>query len=889
MKNITLQKTMWSFLRLCIVIATITLSVSETIAQRNITVEEAFNVAKRGFFNQPDVDYYLCEDSTEKWTFFADPEPLKGWEHDCYIVTVPKVLNEGTILFYQKKARRLPPGGSLTPISVKDYYGTHANAKPLVASTNLSSEDISVANRTYAVILSGGVNINCNYERYWNDCSFIYQTLRKKYGVPKNNIKVIMSDGTNPNPDMRTTTGSTISSPLDLDFDGANDIQYAATYSNIQSVLNNLANTTNKDDHLFFYVIDHGGSIDEITNSYINLWGDEVLHDNELASMLTPFTNKLVNVNVVLGQCFSGGFIDDLTKVGCVVATASTGSEPSSGCASIPYDEFVYHWTSAINQKNHTGVNVFSDSDFNGRVTMQEAFTYARMRDTWEEEHPQYISTPTSVGEDLAFNNLPSSVDLYVRDNAEDTGKEPNLTTELFWKSPDIWIRNAADGIETHENPYYSADHTGAVIYVRVHNRGKEYYSGGQYLHVYWAKASSGFKVGTWKGRELYNNEYVTGNALTPVHIPAMGPGESRIVQSNWGMPPLAQGDEDHHFCITTNIMNQSFVDYSVPNPDYGFDTDGDNNIAQKNLTILYRTDATKEATIYVRNINSGSSNYTIELVPESDSDLALFDYAQVTMTLSSPIYNAWVRGGQQSSNITLNPTNHLVLGMASPNSKIMNVNLNNAEFEKVKLSFDFHTGLIGFRTFTYDLIQRDENGNIIGGETFLIEAPFKEVDFPIIISPTDLGNGNVELQSNLNEEENTIKWKNSTGTEIGNNSSVIVTPTVQNKEFSVTVYTNDGCIATESIELDVTNGIKSITPSVAVENYIDVELYHETTSSSSYIIVSSATQNATVLNTTFPIGTKNITIDTSSLSSGIYILTYVVDGQVIDSRRFNK
>lgn len=39
-----------------------------------------------------------------------------------------------------------------------------------------------------------------------------------------------------------------------------------------------------------------------------------------------------------------------------------------------------------------------------------------------------YSSIPKSVGEDLAFNNIPLDVDLYMRDNIEDTGKEPNLT-----------------------------------------------------------------------------------------------------------------------------------------------------------------------------------------------------------------------------------------------------------------------------------------------------------------------------------------------------------------------------------------------------------------------------------------------------------------------------
>ena len=51
---------------------------------------------------------------------------------------------------------------------------------------------------------------------------------------------------------------------------------------------------------------------------------------------LEPFTSKFVNVNVVLGQCFSGGFNDNLKKVGCVVASASTGSESSFACSDIP-------------------------------------------------------------------------------------------------------------------------------------------------------------------------------------------------------------------------------------------------------------------------------------------------------------------------------------------------------------------------------------------------------------------------------------------------------------------------------------------------------------------------------------------------------------------------
>ena len=481
------KKIKFLFLLLCCLIN------SPAIAQqmRDVSRQEALSIVKM-CFNEQDVDYYLCDDpvlnvmsegeklsflQSNEWIFFVDAEPMKGWEHDCYIVSIAKKIGK-----YQSPASlstkfRLPPMGNFSPLEVKNRYGVRAFQKPYVKKATLTNEVKSAAGRTYAVILSGGHNKYSNYERYWNDCSFVYQTLVNKYGVPKNNIAVVMSDGTNPAEDMRLTTGGYKSSPLDLDNDGRPDIQYAATHANVKNVLSNFSQRIEKDDHLFFYVIDHGGTRDENNQSYICLWNGEKLHDYELADWFRPFNDKQVYVNAVLGQCFSGGFVEELTNVGCVVATASESDKSSYGCYDIPYDEFVYHWTSAINGKDAYGKLVASDVDNNNRVTMDEAFRYAKLKDR-APEHPLYKSNPISVGEDLAFNNLPEAVDLYIKDNDEDTGKEPNLTTEIFWNSPDIWVRNQKDTIKIHENPYYSDNHMACLVHVRVHNRGKKDFNG---------------------------------------------------------------------------------------------------------------------------------------------------------------------------------------------------------------------------------------------------------------------------------------------------------------------------------------------------------------------------------------------------------------------------
>lgn len=69
-----------------------------------VSKERALSVVQSLFHGQ-DVDFYLCEDAvlnvrsrgenftfsqSDTWTFFVDAEPLKGWEHDYYLVSVAK-------------------------------------------------------------------------------------------------------------------------------------------------------------------------------------------------------------------------------------------------------------------------------------------------------------------------------------------------------------------------------------------------------------------------------------------------------------------------------------------------------------------------------------------------------------------------------------------------------------------------------------------------------------------------------------------------------------------------------------------------------------------------------------------------------------------------------
>lgn len=858
---------------------------------RNVTVEEGL-AALQNRFAEKDVDIYLLEDDSSRiWRFFVDAEPMKGWEHTAYLCRIPKQTTSPTNLFPIFQAScKLPPAGTLIPLLVKNRYGERATEKPRVNKANVSAREQEVADRTYAVILSGGANKNANYERYWNDCSFVFQTLVNKYGIPHEHISVIMSDGTDPADDMHAIDGGYKSSPLDLDFDGVPDIRYAATKANVQQVLSGLSGSLKADDHLFFYVIDHGGSNDFDSQSYINLWGNETLQDYELADYLSPMINDSVTVNVVLGQCFSGGFIGELTEVGCVVAAASTGSEYSWACLDKPYDEFVYHWTSAINQATPDGTAVNSDADGNGQVSMAEAFAYAEMNDT-ASETPQYISTPVTVGQGLSFVHLVKSFDLYIRDNSADTGVEPNLTTDIIWDSPDVWIRNKPDGKEEHENPYYTTEHFSAVIYVRVHNNGKVRYNGGNWLHVYWALASTGIRSATWKGRELYNNRHVTGEALRAMHIDSIEPGESGIVQVNWSLPQdLMKNDNEvkHHFCILARIMNSSVDDKYDPEGPIYFDVKGDRQIAQKNVTVLNMQDARNGASVFVRNIYGDARSYSLEIRPRTEAGKRLFTDAKVSLEMSQPVFNAWDRGGRRAKNIAYVPAeNPQRVEWLSSESRVENICLAGKEFDKVTLKLEPVASNLVFLNRTFDLIQRDAAGNIVGGETFVLTS---RIQLPLLnINSEPLSGGAYRLSAELPDEEPlAVHWRDASGSVIGTDRDVVVTPTLQNNEFSVVAVLPDG-EAEGSVVLTPETGFESVLPTSSVEDHIDITFRREVESSRAAVCVSSLTKAESLLTQNLPAGISQIRLDLSALPAGVYVVSYMEEGKVMDSRKFTK
>jgi len=279
----------------------------------------------------------------------------------------------------------------------------------------------------YAVLINGGWNVDNGSPTYWNDISATYQTLKNTYGYTDESIFVLNSDGADSGDDMKVLTKSIpsgaydgyyyASSPLDLDSDGTDDVDYAATRANVSTVFDTLAGVMTSDDMLFLMSTDHG-----MTGSgALCLWG-ETITDSEFAAEVDKIEDYALQ-SFVFQQCFSGVFIDDLAGEKRVVVSSAAGDESSWGwIAGDPgldgYAEFLHQYIEAMEGAG--------DVNGDGYVTYREAYDYALFNDYFGPygpsgdmylEHPQYsnfgdIGTEWTLAGALPLNVVPEPISL---------------------------------------------------------------------------------------------------------------------------------------------------------------------------------------------------------------------------------------------------------------------------------------------------------------------------------------------------------------------------------------------------------------------------------------------------------------------------------------------
>lgn len=257
----------------------------------------------------------------------------------------------------------------------------------------------------YAVLLAGGANAANNHMRYWNDLVRTYNLLRNK-GYAAANIKVVYADGVAKSNDM----------PVD----------YSASFANLQTVFTGLGQKMTSFDSLYVMVTDHGGGFlaqasggygpgiyggaldtdhdedgpvqeatynqdlngngtktDTVTfDETINLWGATMTDDafKGLVNSIPNYGKMMIQFN----ECFSGGFLRDLAGPRRVLMSAASKTQFSWSEPNGTYEELLKHYLTALE-----GGDATADTNHDGKVSLLEAYEYARTKDV-QPETPFY-------------------------------------------------------------------------------------------------------------------------------------------------------------------------------------------------------------------------------------------------------------------------------------------------------------------------------------------------------------------------------------------------------------------------------------------------------------------------------------------------------------------
>lgn len=865
-------------------------------------------------------DYYVSKELVKykdgvRQLVFVDEIPLAGWEHPCkYIYVDPENPTvESSIVV---EAKYPPKGVRLVPAIKKNGV-----SEDLVEINVETGPENKAAQHTYAVIISGGKDKESNSARYWNDCSFIYQTLTKRYRVPKSNVKVLMSDGTDPADDMCDEIGgSYMSSPLDLDGDGAADIQYSATKANVKNVIEGLTSSLGANDHLFLFFVDHGGYDKTRRLSYVCLWNGEKLYPAELNGYLSH--GDAGYVSVLMGQCNSGGFTGALKADGRIIMTACGANEFSYSCEELPFDEFVYRWTSAINGSDAFG-NAVDAGRRKGFTPLVNAYSYACENDIYVNgdfgyamETPSVSYLENSTAEDLAMNAVPDVVDLYITRGEIQTEDTLKLVTKkgsinipkdmvftdrakTFWDSSDIWVRHKNDGMtnHTHESGPLDGNSNTYYIYANIRNRGvRTYSSGDEILKFYWARSSMKITRDVWLGNKSSRKDEVYGSPGSWDYIDDEIPaGGSAIVGlditfSN-GYLTLAR-KEDFNLCILAFLSKEG---------DDGFLVDSlqipavwnTNKLAQKNLTNM-DIDSRYDGELKQEKLSSvllpydkEPKEYRLRMLPSKNTEKLLKD-TRITLNVPAGAIKEWYPVIMENG--VARAYGNADLTKVAMNDKLMvdNIMLTGSKACKISIGAAVNASdeLVDSCEYKFDLALYDaKNDLLLGGESYrIMRGPRKKIDFSV---NKELNSGKYEMTASDASEDVNYEWYDSDGNLVASGTTCEVPANVADGTYRVVASaTADNAYCEKTVNVSRISKITDVT--AKSDGSVEV-MFSSPVEKGTSVQVSACDGSVPSTGCDVAEGSARCSINAKALKSGVYQLNLIENGKTTESRKFVK
>jgi hypothetical protein len=327
------------------------------------------------------------------------------------------------------------------------------------------------------------------------------------------------------------------------------------------------------------------------------------------------------------------------------------------------------------------------------------------------------------------------AADLWMQDNADDTGVEPDPSPNPMYISDDIWVRNNPDGLtnQDHQNPLGEAPNH---VYVRVRNRACA--SGATQagtLKLYWAKASVSLGwPAPWDGSVtvpavmggLIGSQPVTvaGGAVQVFHFPWTPPDPSDYA---------AFGADRAHFCLLARIELSLTAPFGMATAETGnlyANVQANNNIVWKNISVVdIDGDGARFAEVVIG--PSPAGRHLIFETPQGDA-VSVFDWGHVVVEFRGSALAGWVKGGIKGTDVQQLADGRLVILRSG--ARIDRPALPSGRYGTMHVLFvpEGRRRSVGARVFPLDIQEFDRENRPLGGQRFLLKTAMglKPVDW---------------------------------------------------------------------------------------------------------------------------------------------------------------
>ncbi|PVH79336.1 hypothetical protein DL98DRAFT_655459 [Cadophora sp. DSE1049] len=320
------------------------------------------------------------------------------------------------------------------------------------------------------------------------------------------------------------------------------------------------------------------------------------------------------------------------------------------------------------------------------------------------------------------------TADLWMQDNADDTGAEPDPSPNPMWISDDIWVRNGPDGLtnQDHQNPLGEQQN---YVYVRIRNRGCQS-AGSQsgIVKLYWAKASSSLSwPAPWDGS--ITSPALMGSLIGSQAITVVG-GARQILSFNWTPPDpsnyVAFGADKAHFCLLARIETSPTAPYGMRSPETGnlyANVQNNNKIVWKNITIVDTDgDGGRYADVMVGEF--GGKDRAIHLVfqtPPNRGHPSLFDWGYLLVEFRGAL-SKWCEDRLKGKGFDQLADGRLVIKRSG--AQFQGLPLKHGEFGTLHMLFVPNgRRAVGPLILELDVVELDAKGNRLGGQRILVRT----------------------------------------------------------------------------------------------------------------------------------------------------------------------